>query len=338
MTPAPNNPIEGWTINQLYNLLRPNLPLIPNLTRGILPTVKKRYPHRWSEPFADLLRAETDFTPIEDRPLLTAEQVAAVENQQTCPVCNGRQEVLVLSRGVTTGMVVNYPYLCKCAIHVKVACKWNDNRQVPRDFRSVRLSTLEPIPGITSSVPLQADIIKTVQANPHGSFFLFGPPGSGKTHIATALYRTSVEGWARQWYALDGKRDAVWRTSTSVLLEETARWDNKSASDRPVDKPVVIIEEIQRAFTDGYHVALFLDEIDKISPTDYKLNKLFQLVDLVWSNGGQLVATANKGMFDLSARWGADIAGSIIRRIADPKRGAALFFGQQRAPEKAIEA
>lgn len=75
------------------------------------------------------------------------------------------------------------------------------------------------------------------------------------------------------------------------------------------------MEKIQAVVAKGYRPCLFLDEIDKAVPTDFKLGELIKIVDAIWVAEGQIVATGNMSVEALSAKWGSDEAGTILRRI-----------------------
>jgi hypothetical protein len=61
---------------------------------------------------------------------------------------------------------------------------------------------------------------------------------------------------------------------------------------------------------------LFLDEIDKVVPTETRLNTLLGLVNAVSDGQGQIVATSNMLLEDLEEHWkGFSAAGPILERI-----------------------
>jgi hypothetical protein len=60
---------------------------------------------------------------------------------------------------------------------------------------------------------------------------------------------------------------------------------------------------------------LFIDEIDKFTTTEFRINMLAEIVDAVDVAQGQIVATSNKSPTDLEAKCGSDEAGTILRRI-----------------------
>jgi hypothetical protein len=88
------------------------------------------------------------------------------------------------------------------------------------------------------------------------------------------------------------------------------------------------VDGIVKAAKAGYRPALFLDEVDKCNPTPFQIGKLIEVVDAVYAEVGQVVATANKSVDDLIARWGSDEAGTVLRRIgAGPGAHSVRFAG-----------
>ena len=59
---------------------------------------------------------------------------------------------------------------------------------VPPVYRPVTLRALQPYPPPAVPLEKQAEIIAALKANPDKSYAFFGPAGTGKTVLATALY------------------------------------------------------------------------------------------------------------------------------------------------------
>jgi predicted ATPase len=73
---------------------------------------------------------------------------------------------------------------------------------------------------------------------------------------------------------------------------------------------------------------LFLDELDKCKATEFQVARLAELVDEVYAQEGQVVATSNKDFDSLCGKWGDDEAGTILRRIgAGPGAHSVEFAG-----------
>ncbi len=109
----------------------------------------------------------------------------------------------------------------------------------------------------------------------------------------------------------------VWRITASVLLNEHVAWETRDKNNENCDIPTPTVTErmISQRVKSGYRPSLFLDEIDKLVPTEFKLNRLGEIIDAIYANNGQLVATSNKSASDLVAKWGSDEALTILRRI-----------------------
>ena len=130
---------------------------------------------------------------------------------------------------------------------------------------------------------------------PEGSWYMTGHYGSGKTHLFYAQYRE---------IAMAGKTCCHVRT-TRELVEELKR----SELDGEFVSPVM---------TAAYSCApyhLFWDDIDKLKPTDFKTEVLFELVDAIYRQRHGLTVTANYSLQDLVERERMHPA--IVRRLDD---------------------
>jgi AAA+ superfamily predicted ATPase len=171
------------------------------------------------------------------------------------------------------------------------------------------------------SLKRQAEIIKTVQEHPHRSYLIYGDPGTGKTHLAASLYRSHLADWANSTGG-DFAGCPIWRVSAPVLLEQ---WVARS-TDSEAPRPDVSERSIVSVSNSGMRPVLFLDEIDKVRGSDYKMEKLRAIVDAVYEAQGQIVATSNTDPESIAAKWGGEWADIILRRIAAPPEGMVLQF------------
>jgi hypothetical protein len=190
------------------------------------------------------------------------------------------------------------------------------------------MATLEPSNKSRLAPEHQLSLIRQIQDRPNDSYFLCGAPGLGKTHLMTALYRTALETWVDLDAVLAKQRIAVFRVTASVLLDQHVQFEKKSFDDDKTPIPLVTVAKLQWAIADGYRVCLFIDEIDKVIPTEFKLNKLCQLVDVVWASNGQLVATSNKSPSQLLKKWDSDAAGTLLRRFGMGESAHTLDFDE----------
>jgi DNA replication protein DnaC len=134
-----------------------------------------------------------------------------------------------------------------------------------------------------------------MRRDPEGNYYMAGPYGSGKRHLFYAQYRE---------IAITGKILCHVRT-TRELLEEL----KKMELSRDFVSPVMAAA-YSRA---PYH--FFWDDIDKLKPTDFKTEVLFELVDALYRHKHGLTATANYSLQDLVKRERMHPA--IVRRLDD---------------------
>ena len=69
-----------------------------------------------------------------------------------------------------------------------------------------------------------------------------------------------------------------------------------------------------------------MDELDKVALTEFKANRLVGLINAIYEAEGQVVATSNKDHAYLNKVWGADEAGTILRRISSGDDAHAVLF------------
>jgi DNA replication protein DnaC len=141
----------------------------------------------------------------------------------------------------------------------------------------------------------QERAVALVRSLPEGSWYMTGHYGSGKTHLFYAQYREM---------AVAGKIRCHVRTARE-LLEELKRNELDSDFVSPV---------MAAAYSSApYH--LFWDDIDKLKPTDFKTEVLFELVDALYRHRHGLTVTANYSLQDLVERERMHPA--IVRRLDD---------------------
>jgi hypothetical protein len=264
---------------------------------------------------------------------LSPETVQLVMNGETCPQCGSTKggEVRTPHRGLDTGIQLTMPVRCSCGIVVRFRDQWNKQMRAHRRFTDVRLSAIAPYPRLALDLETQARIITAIKASRSDSYFLVGPPNTGKSHLMTALFRHALGKWATQSWVENAHRLTVWRISAAQLLDEHVAWATRSPGEGKVP-PTVQISAIHAAAEDGFRPCLFLDEIDKIVPTEFKLNKLIEVIDAVYTAEGQIVATSNKGLAALIAKWGFDEAGTAIRRIGGGPGAHTINFQNGHVP------
>ncbi len=160
---------------------------------------------------------------------------------------------------------------------------------IPERFKTSTLDSYRP------RNPKQQRALELVRMDPGGSWYLTGSYGSGKTHLLYGQYRELV---------LAGKTRCHVRT-TRDLVEEFRRAEFDDDFVSPV---------LDAAFGSApFH--LFWDDIDKLKPTDFKTEVLFDLIDSLYRQNHRLTVTSNYSMRDLVDR--ERLHPAIVRRLDD---------------------
>jgi hypothetical protein len=259
--------------------------------------------------------------------------------QRHCPYCDTQHRVHLRKCGVVTGLICQFGRTCSCTNYRRFWRIWGDPKIVPPRFRNVSYNHLRTSRESILSPERQEEIIAQVKAYRHSSYFFYGPAGTGKTHIATALFRAALSEWA--FKRTDG-RDAVWLISANRLLAEHQEYDTRDLDERAplVPLPSVTTRKIKSARADGLRVTLVLDELDKVKmSSDYRIGVLTEIINTVYTCDGQIIATSNKSLEQLCHAWGNDVAETIVRRIGGLGKGEraenlrTIFFGEERKIE-----
>jgi DNA replication protein DnaC len=139
----------------------------------------------------------------------------------------------------------------------------------------------------------QSQALAAMRSNPDGSFYLTGPYGSGMTHLLYAQYRR---------LALETGIRCHVRT-TRELTQELTRAELKDDFISPVMAAA--------SGTGPYH--LFWDDIDKIKPTEFRMEVLFELLDRLYRNMHGITITGNHSLRDLVEQ--DRMLPAIVRRV-----------------------
>jgi hypothetical protein len=266
---------------------------------------------RTTDAFRLAYNKETRWVRMEAIPTLdTAMQQAVGLREQQCPLCSGSGKVELMCRGRVTGLEIKLPDRCPCQV---VKQFWLRFKCVGERFYDANLGRIEPSPKVTTPSERQTEIIALLKENALDSFLLVGPPNGGKTFLMASLFQNAVLGSIREQSAANASIEAVWWVSASVLLNQhVAKEINPDAPE-----PDVTERKIRNAVKYGGWVPrMYIDEIDKIAWSEYKIRRLGELVNAIYQVKGTVVATTNKGLADLSVKWhDADEAATILRRI-----------------------
>jgi DNA replication protein DnaC len=176
---------------------------------------------------------------------------------------------------------------------------------IPPVFGMPRLGRLKPS---SAHHHKQAAAIDLVRNKPDESYLFTGRNGSGKSHIAWAIYR----------HALASRRPAV-ASSVRDLLDEFRRLELSIKEGDPWTPRVRAIDLRKQ----GKPWLIFLDEFEKARPSEFASEQLFNLLDAAKSFGHQLVITSNFDAEKLRSHWGRidEVWGnSIMTRLWDCHR------------------
>jgi hypothetical protein len=140
------------------------------------------------------------------------------------------------------------------------------------------------------------------------------------------LFQRAVMRSVMEQMAANDLCESVWWASTSVLLNEHVEKEREKEGEAP--EPYVTERKIRLAVKHGWRPRLFLDEIDKIAVTDFKIRRLGEIVNAIYAVKGQVCATMNKTPDALAVKWkDEDEAGTILRRIGTDEGGHTIHVG-----------
>jgi DNA replication protein DnaC len=268
--------------------------------------------HKISKAFRAALETETRWVRIQEMPTLSWELGKAVGLGERCPLCDNHRSVEILCRGQVTGIEMERSCKCPCILALTF---WNEFKQVDSRFRDARLSRLTPSARVSTTLERQAELHNLILENPGDNFLFLGPPGTGKTYLAAALFQNAVLcDTVEQMAARVGYRTCWW-ASTSVLLNQHVAWETCNDKRETPDPRECTEEKIRRCVKTGGRPLLVLDELDKIATSDFKIRRLGEIINCVYAVGGQLIATMNKTADELARAWTANESETILRRI-----------------------
>lgn len=159
-------------------------------------------------------------------------------------------------------------------------------RQIPQRFRQCSLANYVP------TDDLQVQALGMVQENLGNSLLFWGNYERGKTHLAVAQYRAMVA----------AGESVAWR-SMSELITEIQR-------AAVHDELSVVLDRVR--YADSFH--LFIDDIDKFKPTEFKAEALFDLFDTLYRRELRVTVTTN---WNLSQLMEAELLHPAIGRRLD---------------------
>jgi DNA replication protein DnaC len=208
---------------------------------------------------------------------------------KVCPFCEGAGRVYR-----TPAKSFDDSYSCDCE-----ELKWKRRvieRILPLRYQRNNIWTLEP--STASKLPLERqrfliDFMKQPENRDKG-YLLFG-----KTTLATCLVRHAIERDWNDWFfrprshnipgALKWNNDWIRYINWDNLIGEYMAYQN----DRDAEPPTISAAIIKKVAESGRRPVLCIEELDKSRLTEYKANKLFDIVQAVDANKGQLIITTN---------------------------------------------
>ena len=248
-----------------------------------------------------------------------------------CPHCNGKKSYEVVEQCEGTEKRRTRVFCCPCKERMRGMLMYLNRLLPPRYLRS-NLWTLQPSPASRMSLERQTKALNVLRANPDSGYFFYGAPGTSKTTFATALVRRAFDrDWSTKlWYqddccayTLDFKSSLWihylnWDSYIQSLLDYQNHPDEAPA---PTLSPKLIRENAEK----GRRSCIAIEEIDKSRLTEFKTNKLFDLVNAIDATKSQLILTTNHETEDSFQTWlyktdneAVNISGKPIwRRIAD---------------------
>lgn len=139
-------------------------------------------------------------------------------------------------------------------------------------------------------------------ANPSGFFGLFGPVGTGKTHLAAGLFWSFAEGHGLpQWHTASGLLDEI-RASFGI------------AGDEPGNTAVVLARL-------AWAPLLVVDDLDAHQPTPWATDRLGDLLNTRYENRLPTIITSNKPLGALTLT-----APRLASRLRDAAHASLAVF------------
>lgn len=268
-----------------------------------------------------LFKQETEWEPFEDKtPILES-------STQKCPRCNDRGDWSpVTERGVTTGALSigkNQP--CNCVFR---RAFWHYIEEtLPPRYRDYMLKTLRVSEKSRLSPAAQQKLYDLLRAKPNDGYALFGPVGTSKTTVTTALYRYQLrlellemfQNGVYRYTAPERNQIPVWRTDCKTLLLQHHDW----AINRPVvnaegvevggrPEPDITRRRIERYSKRGRKCHIFLEEIDKVELTKARRDTLFDVWNAGYEHEAQMVINSNLTKDEFQNMYGAEFVRRII--------------------------
>ena len=239
-----------------------------------------------------------------------------------CPYCNGHKKFEAIQQWGNTDQIRKMSYTCPCQEKMPWKRKVLE-RVLPARYHHSNLFTLAPSSLSKMSAGRQEKILEFLKGNRNKTgFFLFGPPGTSKTTFATALIRNAIE---RDWNKHFMHPDLGYLEWKASLWIRYVNWDDLICQyleyqNHPDDapRPSVTPRLIRESKAAGRTPVIAIEEVDKSRLTEYKANKLFELVHAIDETQGQLIMTTNHRSQSGFQKWLYGTDNPAINQAGEP--------------------
>lgn len=187
-----------------------------------------------------------------------------------------------------------------------IAATWRSRKHAAHRLANLKPTDRSPLPK-----PVQEDYIaklggirgQIIHQEARG-WVLLGPTGCSKSTYVSAVL-TDVETYRRAYGA---RSVGITRLRVGDWLNDTQAWNTREFGAE--DARPTTVEEIAE-WSGCFAPILWLEEIDRFTVTETRMNLLFRLVDAVYEAEGCIIITANSTLADLKEKFDP----ALIRRF-----------------------
>ncbi len=225
-----------------------------------------------------------------------------LDEPKICGLCFGAGMEVVKGKGAR-------PCICRQRERLNAA-REQSLLSVPPRFQNINLDSLQADPTRHKNQQTAIDLIRS---NPHKNFAIFGTFGSGKTHLLYSIFQTVIE-----------TKFAYASTLEEIISEHKTRFEADKKGN-PVKSLSITPEHLTRKNTP---FGLFIDDIDKETPTEFVCKIFFALVNAAYDNHQQVVFTTNltpAGLIEHFKKADPRYGGAISRRLLSESLFIKLF-------------
>jgi DNA replication protein DnaC len=259
-----------------------------------------------------------------DNPISAKTYDAIMFGIEPCFLCKGTGKIPVVQTWIEGGedtgrrQTVNKP----CPIEVKMKEKRDYlKRLLPSRYQQSNVLSLLPSSNSKMSRERQVRIIRFLRDNQNKGYFFYGAPGTGKTTYATALVRSALE---RTWndhledrYGFNTYVDSFWihYINWDTYIQSLLDYQNHPDD---ADAPTLSPNRIRKNKQLGRTSCVVIEEIDKSRLTEFKANKLFELICAIDETEGQIVITTNHRSKESFQAWLCKTDNQAINNTGEP--------------------